>query len=108
MKTAGHFFICTLALFVLCSCATTQKEPDAKPMNANLIFLDSKINAANSHYKNVLTTIADKQMTAKITKNQSELDQINHDLARLEADRGATEEQMAELIDKYNTALKNK
>jgi septal ring factor EnvC (AmiA/AmiB activator) len=133
MKIADRCFtgaIVLPALFLLCSCATDRDQVEGRrapeeqstglvneynnhqaeggnPMNANLMMLDARINAANGHYKTVLITIADKQINSRITTSKSELEQLNSDLAQLYKDRRATEEQITGLANEYNTALKN-
>src|SRR5882757_10069541 len=97
MKT--HRYLIVL-LTILCTLSHTLAQ-DQK--NAALIIIDSKIAAANSHYKTVMTIIADKEAEAKIAKNKGELKQIDSDLAILEEDKKATEEEIKDLVKNYNS-----
>lgn len=106
MKNSVRFFIRTLVVFaigLLCGCATNHHSVAAgNPMNANLIMLDARINAANGHYKTLLITIADKQTNARITTSKSEIEQLRSDLALLGEDRRTTENQITGLVNEYN------
>src|SRR5262245_52045475 len=91
------------SLFVILVCLLSGRCAFAgQDMDANRILLDSQIQAANCHYKTVLSLIADKKMTAKITRDAAELEQINSDLASLTDDKNATEEQIRTLVDRFN------
>src|SRR5215467_14103068 len=96
MKTPRPFLFVILLGLLTGSCAF------AEEMDANRILLDSQIQAANCHYKTVLSLIADKKITAKITRNEAELEQINSDVATLTADKNATEEEIRTLVDRFN------
>jgi hypothetical protein len=97
MKTARPLLFLILFGFLSGTCAFSQQE-----MDANRILLESQIHAANGHYKTVLTSIADRRMNAKITKNADEREQINHEIAILVEDRDTTEEEIRILVDRFN------
>ncbi|CAN5770287.1 hypothetical protein BH09VER1_BH09VER1_45950 [soil metagenome] len=92
-----------LAVFLMLGLACAQE-----PKNVSAMLIDSKIAAANSHYKTVLTQIADKRTRAELAKTRGELKQIEEDLAILEEDRKTTEKEIADLVKEYNAAVKKR
>ncbi len=98
-----HLRFLAAALAVL---LTLTHAPAQERKNTELILVESRIEAANGHYKSVLIQIADKKTAARLAKDRAELKQLQSDLAVLEDDRKATEEQIASLVKDYNAMVK--
>ncbi len=100
---AIKLFVVALVFFGMIAAGLAQDQK-----NVSEILIDSRIAAANGHYKTVLIQIADKKTNAELAKTKGERQQIEDDLAVLEEDRKATEKEIADLVKEYNSLVRKR
>jgi len=101
-KGMNQFFTATVLFILALSTARAEKS-----VRAESILLEDKIAATSSHYKSVLTELADLQTRAAITEDKAERQQIKPRIHTLQAESETVRDNIESLVKDFN-ALRRK